>query len=161
MSISNKIYIGSLTEPMFYFENEKMILSSISVNQSVSLIGKELSIDTFSVTVIDKKAQEHYWFKSSDGKTIQLKNGAMYSLGASDSSQASELINIPEWTPIWYYQDDVLIGKFYISSVTRVARTQYQLDCVSAVGRLDKMAHSGGLFLATTFGDVLESIMTG
>lgn len=156
-----EIYIGSLETPEYYFD-DNTIYEAPSV-QSVSIIGNELSVDTFTPVVSEQRERSTNiaMFRSSDGKGIRLSNGAMYVFDVQESENPSELITIPEWTPVWYYRNGDLVGKFYLRKVKRVGRSKYQLDCVSAVGRLDKMEHGGGLFLATTFGDVLENIMTG
>lgn len=161
MAIINKIFIGSLTEPSYYFENDNIVLPSINVNQSVSLVGQELSIDTFSATVIDdyENTVNAYLFRSSDGYVIETADQSIYAIDVTNATGASSLINIPEWTPVWYYQNNDLVGKFYIESVKRVARYQYQLNCISAIGRIDKMRHGGGLFQTTTFGAVLQHIL--
>lgn len=159
MAIANSIYVGSLTEPLFYYENENIM--AISTTQSVSLIGQELSIDTLTATVLESydEANEINLFRSSDGKLIECEGGSIYALDITPSGIASDIINIPEWTPIWYYQGDLLVGKFFTESVKRISRAQYTLNCVSAIGRIDHMFHGGGLFEASNFGTVLSHIL--
>ena len=47
--LSNTIYIGSLTDPMYVFHNEDV--HSVPSMQAVALVGQDLSIDTFSPVV--------------------------------------------------------------------------------------------------------------
>lgn len=159
MAISNRIYVGSLTEPNFYYENDSIM--SINTTQCVSLIGQELSIDTLTATVLEDFDETHNieLFRSSDLGIIECADGSIYALNVSNDPAPSDIINIPEWTPIWYYQDNVLVGKFYTESVKRLSKAQYQLNCVSAIGRLDRMYHGGGLFEVSTFGTVLAHIL--
>ena len=49
-AIRNRIYIGDLYDPDFYFENDGIM--SANVVQNVALVGTELSIDSFTPVVI-------------------------------------------------------------------------------------------------------------
>ena len=51
------------------------------------------------------------------------------------------------------------MGKFYLENVQRQGRNKYKLNCVSAIGLLDRMQHGGGLFLSSTVGDVISNII--
>lgn len=155
----NRIYIGSLEDPDYYFENDQ--IERASGVQAVALIGQELSIDAFNPIVADNpdNGLNVLLFRSSDGKVIELADGQIYAIDVTQSAEPSGLINIPDGTPVWYYHEDALVGKFYLQSVKRLARNRYQLHTVSAIGRLDKLYHGGGLFLASTFGEVLRHIL--
>lgn len=158
-ALKNQIYIGSLTQPSYYFENDQISVSTAS--QAVALVGQELSIDIFSPVVSDSEENLHdvYRFRSSDGHEIVNTLGQVYAIDVSERETGSELINLADGTPVWYYNDGELVGKFYVSSVTRQARNKYKLNCTSAIGRLQKKYHGGGLFLSTTFGAVLQHII--
>ena len=158
-AITNRIYIGSLNDPDYYFENDS--IHAITTVQNVALVGKELSVDSFTPNVSDDELNLHdvYHFRSSDGHEIELGDGSIFCIDVSDGTNLSELIAIEHGTPVWYYQGDILIGKFYFKSAERVARNQYRLNTVSAVGILDDMESGGGLFLASTFGAVLANIL--
>lgn len=159
MAISNRIYVGSLTEPLYYYENDSIM--SINTTQCVSLIGQELSIDTLTATVLEDFDETHNikLFRSSDGKIIECADTSIYAIDVTSAATPSDIINIPEWTPIWYYQENALVGKFYTESIKRLSKAQYQLNCVSAIGRIDRMYHGGGLFEVSTFGTVLAHIL--
>lgn len=158
-----KIYIGSLEDPAYVFdpkEDPECILEAKSV-QKVSLAGKELTIDTFEPVVQDKieKLVDIYHFRSSDGFEIETAGGEIYAIDVGTAIHASDMIEIEYGTPVWYYRDDDLVGRFYVSNVDRIARNKYRISCVSVIGLLDKMDHSGGLFQSTTFGEVLRHIL--
>jgi hypothetical protein len=154
-----QIYIGSLDNPSFYFEDEDIFEAPST--QSLSLIGQELSVDTFSPIVADRKGSEKnvLLFRSSDGKVIECSDGELFAVDVEESSHPSELVILPSGTPVWYFQNRELVGKFYLENVTRTGKTKYQLNCVSLIGRLDKMQHSGGLYFNTTVGDVIKNIL--
>lgn len=97
--------------------------------QGVDLIGDTLSIDTFSINVF-------------------------YS-----GQQMDALRMLPFGTPVWYFKNGTLVYKIYINKITRVAKTEFQLDCVSAIGLLDKSSHIGGVYTGETVGEILESII--
>ena len=158
-AIRNRIYIGDLDDPDFYFENESIM--SANVVQNVALVGTQLSVDSFTPVVMDDEDNLHdiYHFRSSDGQEITDAVGEIFCLDRSEGTNLSPLVYLENGTPVWYYQEDILIGKFYVKSVERVGRNQYQLNTVSAIGMLDEMDHGGGLFTASTFGTVLQHIL--
>ena len=158
-AIKNEIYIGSLINPMYYFDNDS--IHSAPVTQSVALVGQELSIDTFLPVVSDTSLRRFniIHFRSSDGKEIETGTGQIYAVNVTDNPSAPSMLDIPDETPVWYYHNGNLVGKFYVMDVIRQAKNKYQLKCVSAIGLLDTKYHGGGLFQATTFGDVLQDIL--
>lgn len=154
-----KIYIGSLDDPLYYFEQPDTF-GAVST-QRVNLVGQELSIDTFEPVVMDgaDTRKEVSVFLSSDGKRIITADGQVYALSVRETDEPSGLISLEYGTPVWYYYEQTLIGKFYYKSTDRAGENKYKLHCMSMVGLLDKMDHGGGLFLSATFGEVLDSIM--
>lgn len=158
-SLRNDIYVGSLTEPMYHFDNDTIF--SISPYQSVSLIGESLSIDTLAVVVKDsfENTSDIYHFQSSDGYEIECADGSTYVLSVLKNVNPSNLPDLEYGVPIWYYQENELVGKFYVNNVERISKNQYQLNLVSGIGMLDKAWHGGGLFQSSTFGAVLRHIM--
>lgn len=100
-----------------------------STIQGVDIIGDKLSIDTFSVIV-------YYSGENIDG-----------------------LRTLPFGTPVWYFKNGILVYKFYINTITRVNRIGFKLECVSAIGLLDKSSHIGGVYAGQTVSDVLEEII--
>lgn len=160
--INNHIYVGSLDNPSFEFHNDQ-ILSCSSV-QAVALVGQELSMDTFSPVVMDdpSKFYDIYHYRVS-GQEIRTGDGKVFAINADTSTpygnRPNAIINIPDGTPVWYYHDEELVGKFYVESVDRRAKNQFRINCTSFIGLLDKMDHGGGYFRSTTFGTVLAHIM--
>ena len=158
-AIRNRIYIGSREEPIFYFENDSIL--SADVVQRVALVGTELSVDSFTPVVMDDEENLHdiYHFRSSDGQEIVDALGETFCIDMAEGTNLSPLAYLENGTPVLYFQENTLIGRFYLKSVERVGRNQYQLNTVSAIGMLDEMDHGGGLFTATTFGAVLAHIL--
>lgn len=154
-----RIYVGSQTEPDYYFEQKDSFAAKVT--QKVALVGKELTIDTFEPVVQDDITNllDAYHFRSSDGQEIETGVGEIFAIDVDKEPRASDLINLEYGTPVWYFWEDTLIGKFYVSSVDRTAKSKYLLHCVSVIGLLEKMEHGGGLFQATTFQAVLSHIL--
>lgn len=157
-ALSNRIYVGSLEEPLFYFENDSVFTAPSM--QSVALVGQDLAIDSFTPTVADSYENVHdvTIFRAA-GQEISTADGRIFALNIAKSPVASGLIDLPYGTPVWYYNNDTLVGKFYIDHVTRKGANEYELSCVSAIGLLDRVYHSGGLYTSQTFGDVLAEIL--
>ena len=154
----NTIYIGSLDTPDYTFNNDSTF--SVSIGQKVSLVGQELSYDTLTVQVADdyNSLVQGYRFRSSDGEQIVDGLGELFMIDVNGLAP-SGLLDLEYGTPIWYYNEEDLVGKFYLDSVTREGRNLYKLECVSAIGLLDKLQHGGGLFVQSTFGAVLAHIL--
>lgn len=154
----NTIYIGSLDTPDYTFNNDSTF--SVSIGQKVSLVGQELSYDTLTVQVADdyNSLVQAYRFRSSDGEQIVDGLGELFAIDVNGVA-VSGLLDLEYGTPVWYYNEDDLVGKFYLDSVTREGRNLYKLECVSAIGLLDKLQHGGGLFVQSTFGAVLAHIL--
>lgn len=62
-------------------------------------------------------------------------------------------------TVVQYWEGTDLIGTFYLSSVYRVAKNQYELKCTSALGLLEDISHAGGVYGGVTVLDVLDEII--
>lgn len=97
--------------------------------ESVDIIGEKLPIDSFSPIV-------HY--KGEDIDSLRL---------------------LPFGTPVWHYNNNALVRKFYIRSVERQSKTAFKLDTISAIGILDKQYHKGGLYRGTRFDDLMAELI--
>lgn len=64
-------------------------------------------------------------------------------------------------TPVRYYRDGVLLGKFYFKNFVRTDTSLYKLNCISAVGVLDGQNHPGGVYNGAAFGTVLADVIGG
>lgn len=57
-----------------------------------------------------------------------------------------------------YLRDDALSGIFYVQSIKRVRKTEYEISGTSAVGLLTEGQHYGGIYTGQTVADVVPSI---
>lgn len=150
-----RIIIGqNQSDPLFVFENPQIrnchcILSS-------SLSGDQLAIDEFR-PVVYSAAYIRVKFvpygstglRTADGKTFNVYPGEGF------------LDKLPYGTPVWYYSNDVLIGKFYSSHVTRSQKLYFDIVAVSAVGIMDGQQHLGNVYTGQTFSAVVSEIIGG
>lgn len=157
-ALKNEIYIGSLDNPTYYFDNDLILETPTS--QAVALVGQELSIDTFSPIVKDRpeNLMNIYHFRSSDGQEIQTGVGQIFAIDTEEGA-SSGIINIPDGTPMWYKNNGQLVGKFYVTTVDRLGKNKFRINSESAIGLLEHKYHGGGLFVASTFGAVLQHIL--
>lgn len=159
-----EIFIGSLSEPSFYFNNatepaadksRSQLISTTGVS-TVDPIGDELSIDLLEPVV-------HYvWharraLRPTDYDGLETVDGYVL-CGYWNDSPAED---IPYGTPVYYVVDDVLSGKFYFNYATRAGRDTWEIHAVSAVGLLDLMPHRGGVYTGETIAEVLTEFFGG
>lgn len=70
-----------------------------------------------------------------------------------------ELRTLPYGTPVWYYIDMELVGRFFSTNVDRVGKTHYQINCTSVIGILDKEIFYGGIYFGRKLNQVINSIV--
>lgn len=121
-----------------------------------SIAGDELTIDTLDVTVKSFDTQ-FFPLTDSDGYLLCDSNG--HFLVARP--RLDDLTQYVYGEPVYYYHDDVLIGKFFLSSVMRVGLIHYKLSCISGVGLLDNTQHYGGMYTGQALSDVVADIISG
>lgn len=124
--INEKIYIGSVDAPTLSFDQNN--IEDIICNNSVDLIGNELSSDVLEVSV----------FFDDANKVLE---------------------NITYATPIYYFSNDALVGKYYISEVERKSVKKYLIRSTSLIGLIEKENFYGGFYSGKTFRNVAEDIL--
>ena len=120
-----------------------------------ALISEELKPDTFVFHLAYDKGKLLV-LKDSNGKYLLDSNGKLLVVKAD----AFDPENFTFGDPLNYYINNgsTLVGKFYVRSVTRVARRVYRFECMSAIGLLTYRGHNGGMY-NTTMGNVIAEIM--
>lgn len=153
--MANKILIGAdQTAPLYTFTNAT--IQTVSCVLSSALSGDELAIDQLLPTVYSEAyirvrfvPSGSSGLRTSDGKRFMAYPGTGF------------LDKLPYGTPIWYYSDDVLVGKFYSQRVVRSGKTWFDITAVSAIGILDGQQHYGGIYTGQYFPDVAADIIGG
>ena len=151
--MAEKILIGAdIADPLYTFDNAT--IQSCSCVLSSALSGDELAIDQFMPVVysgvyitgkfIPKGSSG---FATQDGKTFVVYPSENF------------LDKLPYATPVWYYSDDVLVGKFYSQRIVRTGKATFDVLAVSAIGVLEGQEHNGGIYTGQTFETVAREII--
>ena len=149
-----RIVVGELQNPIFDFDNSQ--LRKVETTLRSSFAGDELAFDTLFA---DTFAGEEYGLVSSEGYDLESSEG--YDLVTSPQDVAND---IPAETPVRYFIDNTLKGKFYTQQITRENRAFYLIDTVSAIGLLVTRPHYGGMYAGETFeevaGEIINNVFT-
>lgn len=149
--LGNSLYIGDLEDPQYTFTNDE--ISTVKGEFSISLIGSELSIDTLTPEVIFEVVPPKI-FKPTNYDGIMTLDQFVFR-----GKHTDDIRDMKYGTPMWYYIDGRLIGKYYLKNVERTSKKIYKINAFSSIGLLNKMDHFGGIYINTTFQDVLADIL--
>ena len=152
-AIPNKVIIGGVEDPILTFYNDQ--IQDIIEETAVSPIGDELFIDQFVPTVGYGLIVKYFLVPADFTTYDKLVSADDYMLV---SKYNYDIRNIPYGTPIRFYSEDKLRGLFYIDSVERQGKELFQINCVSAIGLMDKQRHKGGVYFGTRFDALLHEI---
>ena len=61
-------------------------------------------------------------------------------------------------TPIFYYSEGELVGKYFIVKIERTGTNKYAIQGTSLIGIMEKEKFYGGMYSGSTFRDVFEEI---
>ena len=62
-------------------------------------------------------------------------------------------------TPVNYYKDNVLQGKYYLESVKQTFADQWEYSCISPIGLLDNSYHYGGVYTSKIASELIADII--
>lgn len=159
-AVQIKAIIGDLAAPSFVYENDAIMQQDVF--QAAGLVGEELSVDNITLTIKANYEETHEIeiLKPNDGEYIHLRDGSILATAnTSKKPHISDVTKVAYGTPLYYYENEELIGKFYVSSVERIGKVHYKIYAISAIGLLDKMYCGGGL-INTTFSEALAMILS-
>lgn len=145
--MSNKITFGNYT-----FTDSDII--SAKIYQEESPISETLSADTLTVTVHSDKVGEKKlyttfmeWFHTSADQGYVLNDDNLQDYKYAD--------------PIYYYKNNVLYGKFFVTQVDRIGTDQFKISATSGIGLLVRQQFPGDVYSSTTARTLINSIMSG
>lgn len=142
----NRITIGQ------YEFTDETILENPQKFISNSMLADALEIDTLEFSVYSLASGVMYII-TDDGYTFATSGDEPYVV------DEGYLINLPYGTEVCVYKDDVLRAKFFLQSVQRTGLTSFKVKAISAIGRLDKIMHDGGIYNAEPLGNILTELM--
>lgn len=155
MDNNDKIIIGPLLAPLFIFTADDLL--SVSGTTAVDLVGDELSVDQLTPTIFYPARMVAEVFAPKDYDGIYTADGYLF----AHILTQPDIRKVPYGTPVYYFRGDLLVGKYYVRSIERTAKSFYKLDAVSPIGLLDRLQHLGGVYNGQTFDVVLNDIIGG
>ena len=143
-----KVVIGSDT-----YETSLHEIISVKSDTAVDVIGNELYIDSFIITIRAAKGS-----RLADIEGFYLFDSSGNALASADINGG---IDIPYGAPIYLYRGEIQISKMYLETIEQTSPETYQLNCVSEIGLLDKQIHKGGIYTGATLETVIADIIGG
>ena len=149
-AIPNKVVIGDEDAPILTFYNDS--IKNVTEETAVSLIGDELFIDQF-VPVVSYNLLIQYILTPADQENY---NGLISADGYVLCSRYNyDIRNIPYGTPVRFYVDGKINGLFYCNTVDRQGKNLFKINCMSAVGLMNRQRSRGGVYTGQRFDSVL------
>lgn len=153
-AIPNKVVIGDEDAPILTFYNES--IKNVTEETAVSLIGDELFIDQF-VPIVNYELLIQYILTPADQENY---NGLISADGYVLCSRYNyDIRNIPYGTPVRFYVDGKINGLFYCNTVDRQGKNLFKINCMSAIGLMDRQRSKGGIYTGQRFDAVAAEIM--
>lgn len=150
--MSNRIEYGK-----YIFDDDSIFNGKVEMSNSMmfdSLVPDELTVEVVS--------KDTGWGKlmTVDNKWVHTSANEGYVIDADD------ITAFTYGDPVYYYRDDVLVGKFYMRSIERLSIDRFRLSAVSLVGLLASETHMGGIYYGAygyehTAGGIIADILQG
>lgn len=159
--LPNEIFIGSLTEPQYYFKNHNLMLGGAKGSFNLDILGNELSIDQFTFEIrYDENAPMAYSPTNAD-VYLDTNNKIYLVIPTGRIQQSKYLTDVEYATPVWWFVNSNRIAKGYVKSIERKARYVWQVTCMSGIGLLEDKMHVGGIYNGALCKNVLSAIVNG
>ena len=124
------------------------------------MVQARLVFPTFTVNPENIKNIAAHLSSSIDGSEVAVDTCEAVIIATSPVNPQT-IKSLPYGTEILYYEGTTLIGLWYLESVSRVARDEYQLNMISALGLLEDIPHVGGIYTGQTVSSLLSEIING
>lgn len=149
----DRIVIGDLDSPLYELSGKDLTRVSTRLNSTLS--GDKLVVDQCLPIMHFGGYVNLYRYITRDQQQYITADGARYLVRPARVMPDQ----LPYGTPLRYYQNDTLVGKFYIESVKRTSVYHFAITAVSAIGILDKQQHYGNVYRLVRFEDVAREII--
>lgn len=153
-AIPNKVVIGDEENPILVFYNDT--IEGVTEESCVSPIGDELFIDQF-VPIVKYGLLIRYQIAPADRDNydrILTKEGLILC-----GKYNYDIRKIPYGTPIRFYTNDRIAGLYYCDEVERIGKDKFKINCISAVGLMNRQRHQGGIYTGERFDAVVRDIV--
>ena len=136
----------------YRFDDNTIVSGSLTLANALAfdtLAPDEMTVEVLSDDTGIKKLLTNTldWYHTVDNRGYVLYGGDIRKFTYGD--------------PVYYYYDSTQMGKFYLTSVTRMNDKVFRLNMVSAVGLMTGVQHMGGVYSGETAGTVIAEILSG
>lgn len=154
IAIANKVIVGDIDSPILTFTNES--IKEVVEETASAIIGDELFIDQF-LPIVKYGLLIKYILCPAD---VEDYRGLQTTQGQVLCTKYNyDIRHIPYGTPVRFYSDNRIVGLFYCESVDRQGVDLFKINCVSAIGLMDKQRHAGGVYTGISFEALLADII--
>ena len=151
------VRFGDPENPLYEFRKNEII--SVKDNKNVNLIGEELSIDTLTPLVRFTVIRPDPLIDSEGVPLVDANGVPLIGYGTGD------IRIMPHGTKAALYEvhgdEETLKAVYYVDDVERIAKDQYQINCMSIIGRLEEQKFIGRRFINDTISGALSVILNG
>lgn len=134
---------------------------------SHSLIGETLAADELTITIDEGMEASDGFYEGyiplGDEEPYETIDDGVYFVRYTPETDTPPL-DISAFSPgdeVIYYAGDVLVGKYYIQTITPMGRTRCKIEATSTVGLLIKSRHNGGVYSEAKAGTLFAEILSG
>lgn len=153
-AIPNKVVIGDEENPILTFYNDA--IEGVTEESCVSPIGDELFIDQF-VPIVQYGLIIRYEICPADRENYDriLTAEGLVLCGKYNY----DIRKIPYGTPIRFYTNNRIAGLYYCDDVKKIGKDKFQINCISAIGLMNRQRHKGGIYTGESFETVVREII--
>lgn len=153
-AIPNKVIIGDEQNPLLTFYNDN--IKEVTEETAVSPIGDELFIDQF-VPIVKYGLLIQYIIAPADRVNYDgILSADRYVVSSKGNY---DIRNIPYGTPVRFYVNGRINGLFYCDNVERQGKNLFKINCMSAIGLMNRQRSKGGIYTGQRFDAVLAEII--
>ena len=149
------IRFGDPDSPLFEFRKRQIV--SITDDKQTTLIGEELKIDTLTPVVRFTVIQPEPLIDSEGVPLVDSLGAPLVAYGTGD------LRLLPHGTKVTLYEvygdEETLKAVYFVDDVERIAKDQYQINCMSIIGRLQEQKFVGRRFINEPLHDVISDLL--
>lgn len=149
------VRFGDVESPLYEFYDDKIL--SISTDTAVNLIGEQLKIDTMTPLVRFMVISPDPLIDSEGVPLVDANGVLLIGYGTGD------IRVMPHGTKATLYEvygdEENLKAVYYVDDVERIAKDQYQINCMSIIGRLEEQKWIGGKIPGITISETLGIIL--
>lgn len=150
--MAKSVIVGSLASPIYVWNDAQ--LTAVTTVLANDLVGDELSIDQMLPDIYSSIYIQGMLYAPTGATGYMTTDNKLYSVRTVMYPD-----RIPYGTPVYYYQDGSLVGKFYVKAVKRTSKVTFEMTAVSAVGLMDTQMHMGGVYNGQQFIQVVDDIL--